>query len=639
MARPRRVRLRRALQWIDNAAAEIAAAPDEWPSIVNGVRTALGRAPLSREATHPSSVLFFRGEVNGRPAAYPLQRPRQLEEGGMNTVLRSRELFADRDVVLRKRLEAASAEEEAVRQRRDALVREHLVTLARHPVIARFWVAGTLEGATCEVFDFAPGVNLTTFVNVRGLSYGTLLRAGLAAARGLQYLHSHGLIHADVKPENFCIDVKRLPEGDDRLTLHLIDFDIVSSPEEQLRQYLLGNSLDGTLPYMPPENFLVTSPADPEDARRMVFSKDVFALGLTFARIINGKFPQSFHTSVTSLVDKKAAMEEARFSLPPALPKSLDFLIHAMCAADWAARPPLSAVVRTLRNLLEGATAAEKARVLLQPSEEVVTKVLPPPVELEAVGPYRVVNRHFGPRPPGDGQTLPLAELSDPFGRRLVGIPYAFSSKANELAFYEERVILLKDLNSVRMRHPELFPGSFRDLVREQRDGKYLVWVIRPLLDGALDLREYLATERAGCHVKERIAILRRAADALSVLEQAGYMLPRLTPELVFFVPQPPEPGPSVTRAAMTRPISRLFDVPAQEPGKRFRQELMGTASARRGVKRSGQTVTDLLDIAKEIGIFRDLGIADQSILLQLASVETWKERVDLLTWLEQSAG
>ena len=68
MARPRRVRLRRVRQWIDNAAMEIAASPDEWPAIVNGVRSALGRGPLSREsvaALHLRYAPLVAGVVSG----------------------------------------------------------------------------------------------------------------------------------------------------------------------------------------------------------------------------------------------------------------------------------------------------------------------------------------------------------------------------------------------------------------------------------------------------------------------------------------------------------------------------------------------------------------------------------------------
>src|SRR6185369_8392852 len=105
--------------------------------------------------------------------------------------------------------------------------------------------------------------------------YGVLLDFAREASRGLQYLHRNGLIHGDVKPENFCVEERRRPDGARRIHVTLIDFDIVSSPEEQIAQYALGNALEGTLPYMPPENFGQWVPPDEDEARAMVFSKDI----------------------------------------------------------------------------------------------------------------------------------------------------------------------------------------------------------------------------------------------------------------------------------------------------------------------------------------------------------------------------
>src|SRR5262249_56812692 len=133
----------------------------------------------------------------------------------------------------------------------------------------------------------------------------------------------------------------------------------------------------------------------------------------------------------------------------------------------------------------------------------------------------------------------PIAALEDPFGRKLVGVPFAFETSGEESEFYEDRAKLLVELNAVRLKHSDLLPGSFRDLVRETREGRRIVWIIRPLLEGAIDLTRYLESERPHASVVERLAILRRVAQALAVLEEAGYVLPRISSELVFFVPQP----------------------------------------------------------------------------------------------------
>lgn len=633
---------RAARQRIDRAAAEIAVAPEKWRSILNALRPSLGQPPLPAEVLAPGRAQFVEvHDDDGSSRSYPIQSAETLDGGGMNLVMQSSEFFTGRTIAVRKHLPAESAVEAAMRLERDTVIRERLTTLPRHPVIPRFWAAGMIDGERCEVFDFAPGISLAHYVRDHGLTYGLLLDFALHAARGVQYLHRQGLIHADIKPENFCVEERSAENGEKTVHVSLIDFDIVSTPEEQIRQYSLGNSLDGTLPYMPPENFRQDIPPDPSEARQMVFSKDIFALGLTLSRVLAGTFPKSFYTKIASLLEKKVNGDELDLVFPEETPPKLQVLISAMCASDWRQRPAIETVLRALKSLKEASTAGERRTLVTFPTaEEVVTKVVGPAVE--HVGPYRMVNRSFSPRPTKDGHDLPLAEFEDPFGRKLVGVPFAFATREEERAFFDERAQLLSDLNAVRLTHPELFPGSFRDLVREERDGKHVVWMLRPLLEDAKDLRQFLEDDRPNAPVKERIAILRRTAEALSVLEEAGYVLPHITPELVFFVPQPAERDViSYTQDAFTRPIKRLFDVPSKEAGVHFRQELMGTSSARKSsaAEKGKRTVTDLLDIAQEIKVFEDLGNAERNFILQIAGVDTWKERLSILVWVEMQCG
>ncbi|HMM34738.1 MAG TPA: protein kinase, partial [Thermoanaerobaculia bacterium] len=627
---------REARRLVGEAAREIAAAPAAWAAVVNRARAEFGRPPLAAEAVSALGFPILSAVDDGRPALLPLERLEPLGKGGMNTVSRSADLFTGRPLVVRRLIPAESAIEEEMRRRRNELVRERLSVLRRHPVLQRFWGSGLVEGEACELFDFAPGTTLAQHVREKGLTYGALLDVGWHAARGLLHLSRHGLVHGDVKPENFCVEV-RGSGGSARLRVSLIDFDIVSTVDEQLFQYRLSNTLDGTLPYMPPENFVQAVPEDPDECRRMVLAKDVFALGMSLVRVVNGRFPDGVYTSMTSLVQKKERLEEMPVSLPASLPAELRELVLAMCRTEWRMRPPLPVVVRTFDVLRRGATEEERARLVAAPRVEALPEA-PRSEPVELVGPYRLVNRAFAERTPGDGQTRPLAELHDPFGRRLVGVPYEFRTAEEESAFYEERKALLEDLNAVRLRHPELFPGSFRDLVRQGiGEDLFVVWVVRPLLEGAIDLDRYLREERPDAPLGERIAILRRIAEALSALESGGYTLAALTPRLVFFVPPPASGGDAApTTAGRTRPVAALFDIGEPAAGRRFRQELMGTASAvRSSPEATGRVVAGFFDVASRMRVLTELDRDGRDAFLQLGDAQSWAERADLLRWLE----
>ncbi|MBK8594952.1 MAG: protein kinase [Holophagales bacterium] len=633
--------LRAARRLVGRAAQEIAAAPAAWVQVVDRVRVELGREPLGPDVVGPRGFSLLSAEEEGRPALLPLERLEPLGKGGMNTVSRSADLLAGRALVVRRLIPAESAVEEEMRRRRNELVRERLSVLHRHPVLQRFWGSGTVDGDPCELFDFAPGTTLARYVKDQGLTYGALLDLAWHGARGLLHLSRHGLVHGDVKPENFCVDERRV-DGEAWLRVSLIDFDIVSTTDEQLYQYRLSNTLDGTLPYMPPENFVQIVPEDPEDCRRMVLTKDVYALGITLVRVVNGRFPEGFYTSMTSLVQKKERLEEMPVSLPAKLPEALRDLVLSMCQTDWRQRPPLPVVVRSLDALRRAATRADRARIVAAPRVEAPVEA-PARAPEEFVGPYRLVDAAFAPRTPGDGQTRPLAELHDPFGRRLVGVPFEFRSAAEEAAFYEQRRALLGDLNGVRLRHPELFPGSFRDLVRQGiGEDLFLVWIVRPLLDGAIDLDLFLSTQRPDASLLERVAILRRVAEALAALEEGGYTLATLSPQLVFFIPPPPEGSvePSPTQAGLTRPVAALFDIPTPVSGQRFRQELMGTASAVKATaEATGRVVAGFFDVAARMKVLATLESAEKDAFLQVSDAQSWAERADLLRWIETRLG
>jgi hypothetical protein len=162
--------------------------------------------------------------------------------------------------------------------------------------------------------------------------------------------------------------------------------------------------------------------------------------------------------------------------------------------------------------------------------------------------------------------------------------------------------------------------------------------VVRPLLEGAIDLDLYLSRERPDASLGERVAILRRAAEALAALEEAGYTLAAFTPQLVFFIPPPQEAGAEAgpTAAGLTRPVATLFDIPAPATGRKFRQELMGSASAVRATpEATGRVVAGFFDVATRMRVLATLAGAEKDAFLQLSDAQSWAERVDLLRWVE----
>ena len=94
-------------------------------------------------------------------------------------------------------------------------------------------------------------------------------------AEGLQYAHSRGIVHRDVKPGNIMV----LNDG----TVKLMDFGIARLMREGTRMTQQGY-LIGTLAYMSPEQF---------QGRDVDFRTDLFAYGVIYYELITGQHP--FH--------------------------------------------------------------------------------------------------------------------------------------------------------------------------------------------------------------------------------------------------------------------------------------------------------------------------------------------------------
>lgn len=138
-------------------------------------------------------------------------------------------------------------------------------------------------------------------------------------ARALDYLHSRGVLHGDVKPSNVLVDLAR-----DHVTL--LDFGIArafGTPER--------GRVAGTFGYLAPEVF----GGESLDGR-----VDLYALGVTLYRLAVGHPP--FRGAPTEIV--RAQLVEGAPPLPEgALPPPLTRLVERLLCVDPAGRPASAA--------------------------------------------------------------------------------------------------------------------------------------------------------------------------------------------------------------------------------------------------------------------------------------------------------
>ncbi|MEO6951227.1 MAG: serine/threonine-protein kinase [Polyangia bacterium] len=259
-----------------------------------------------------------------------------LSSGGMGSVHRARHRQLNRIVAIKFMSPTARA---------DAELRDRFMHEAR---IASSFVHPNIVGVT----DFGIDEERGYFIVMEHLAGHTLrdrmneqpMRARVACdiveqcAWALRHIHSRGVLHCDLKPENVFL-AEFDEESRRRNHVKLIDFGLAFHPTEP------SYSLAGTPPYLAPER-LRGAPPSP--------AADLYALGSLFYEILTGRPP--YEGQILDMVDQQLSG-----SAPPApselmherLEARTDDVIMRAIAFDPAQRPQTAeAFLFELRTLM-----------------------------------------------------------------------------------------------------------------------------------------------------------------------------------------------------------------------------------------------------------------------------------------------
>jgi tetratricopeptide (TPR) repeat protein len=141
----------------------------------------------------------------------------------------------------------------------------------------------------------------------------------------LEYAHSQGIFHRDVKPSNLLLDVQG--------TAWVADFGLAKAVEGENLTHT--GDIVGTIRYMAPERFRGKCDAQ----------SDVYALGLTLYEMLALR-PAFEQTDRQALIQQVTEQDPPRLQkLNPAVPRDLETVIHKSIDKDAPGRYPTAAVL------------------------------------------------------------------------------------------------------------------------------------------------------------------------------------------------------------------------------------------------------------------------------------------------------
>ncbi len=127
------------------------------------------------------------------------------------------------------------------------------------------------------IMDDPGGVCLSEIIPESGMEPDIFLNLAVRMVRGLEEIHSSGILHKDINPSNILI----LPESKNIL---FIDFGLASYNSREIQESDAPHQLQGTLSYIAPEQ---TGRIN----RSVDYRSDYYSLGITFYQMLSGHLP------------------------------------------------------------------------------------------------------------------------------------------------------------------------------------------------------------------------------------------------------------------------------------------------------------------------------------------------------------
>jgi eukaryotic-like serine/threonine-protein kinase len=320
------------------------------PSLV-GVTCLNCSIPATVEAADPEAKLSFicdecREKLKQNPQPIPnYQMIRVIGQGGMGSVMLGRAERDGRAVAIKTLLPEVAVSEQSLKR----FMREiEVASSLQHPNIVSYIDHGSHNGLVYLVTEFISGMDASRLAKHRGgrLHYTEMARVIEQTLDALQFAHSQGFVHRDVKEQNILVEGE-FPASVSKLT----DFGLSKSFKETgMSGVTMVGDVAGTVAYMPPEQV--------RDFKEVKPPSDIYAVGMTAYSLLTGSHALDIGPKAGIAETVKAIFEKPIIPVRSRVP---DVPIHVASVIETALAKHTDMRWRTAGAMREALLAATKA--------------------------------------------------------------------------------------------------------------------------------------------------------------------------------------------------------------------------------------------------------------------------------------
>ncbi len=264
-----------------------------------------------------------------------------------------------------------------------------------HPNIVTIYEYGEEASRHYIAMEFLDGHTLRNEIDTHGfLPTDRAIEISIEILEALDYAHTHGVIHRDIKPDN----VQLLPDGRIKIT----DFGIARLTFEP--NLTIDGQVFGTPSYMSPEQVV----GKEIDAR-----SDLFSVGVLLYEMVAGKKPFGGDSvvSITYAIMNTTPTQpsQANWALWQVIERALDKSVQLRQAS---AKEMISALVSVQRGAQS--VVQDPSPALGMPTAMPMPSTAPPPNNPYVGNPY--LNNPYGAPPPQIPNSAPGTYAYNPFG-------------------------------------------------------------------------------------------------------------------------------------------------------------------------------------------------------------------------------